>query len=136
MQWSEVTRTPEPKVLRQFGGLCLGLGAAVATWRVTRGAVDWKTVAFGALALIGVVGLAWPSAIRWVYSGWMIAVFPIGWTISRLVIALMFFALFTPVALIFRVMGRDALRRRRRSADSMWLPRRQSERAASYLRQY
>jgi hypothetical protein len=136
MEWRDITRTPEPKVLRQFAVLCLGIGGGVAAWRVTRGAVDWRTSVFGALALIGVIGVAWPAGIRWVYSGWMIAVFPIGWTISRLVIALMFFALFTPVALVFRVFGRDALRRRRQRADSLWMSRRRPDRTAAYLRQY
>jgi hypothetical protein len=134
MQWHDVTRKPDEKVLRQFGGLCLAIGLGVTAWRVSRGAIDWRTYAFGVLAVAGAMGIAWPAAIRWLYSGWMVAVFPIGWTISRLIIMLMFFALFTPVALVFRLLGRDALRRRRPSAGSLWLARRQP-RPEAYLRQ-
>ena len=137
MNWSDVTRKPEQKVLRQFAGLCLGVGVGVAVWRSSRGAIDWGTYAAGGLGLgVGLLGIAWPSAIRWVYSGWMMAAFPIGWTISRLVVALMFFALFTPVALLFRLIGRDALRIRRPRQQSFWLPKRQPNRVQEYLRQY
>lgn len=136
MQWRDVTRRPDEKVLRQFGGLCLAIGAGIAAWHVWRGTVDWRSYAFGVLAFAGAIGLAWPSALRWLYTGWMVAVFPIGWTISRLIVGLMFFALFTPVAAIFRVIGRDALRRRRPQAASLWVSRRQPDRADAYLRQY
>ena len=43
----------------------------------------------------------------------MIAAFPIGWTVSRLMLAAMFYVIFTPVGLVFRLIGRDALRLRR-----------------------
>ena len=103
MQWSDVTRRPDEKVLRQFGGLCLAIGAAIVAWQTWRATVDWRSYVFGALILAGAIGLIWPAAIRWVYTGWMVAVFPIGWTISRLVIGGMFFLVFTPVALFFRL---------------------------------
>jgi hypothetical protein len=48
----------------------------------------------------------------------------------------MFFVVFTPVALYFRAIGRDALRLRRPGAASLWVTRRQSERADGYLRQF
>ena len=69
-------------------------------------------------------------------TGWMVAAFPIGWTISRLVIAALFVLVFTPVALVFRLAGRDALRLRRRSAPSFWIAKQRPERVESYLRQY
>jgi hypothetical protein len=136
MQWRDVTRRPDTKVLRQFGGLCLAIGAALVAWQAWRGTADWRSYLFGAMAIAGAIGLAWPPAIRWLYSGWMIAVFPIGWAISRLIVALLFFGLFTPVALFFKATGRDALRLRKPQASSLWVSRRRSERADGYLRQY
>jgi hypothetical protein len=136
MQWRDVKRRPDVKVLRQFGGLCLAIGAGIVAWQFWRGNVDWRSYVAGALALAGVIGLARPLAIRWFYTGWMAAVFPIGWTISKVIIAFMFFGLFTPVAMCFRAIGRDALRRRKPQAHSLWVPRRQAERASGYLRQY
>jgi hypothetical protein len=136
MQWRDVTRRPDEKILRQFGGLCLAIGIGIVAWQAWRGTVDWRSYVFGVLAFAGAIGLASPSAIRWLYTGWMVAVFPIGWTISRLIVVLLFFGLFTPVALLFRVIGRDALRRRNQAGASLWVARRQSQRSDGYLRQY
>ena len=50
-----------------------------------------------------------------IYVGWMILAFPIGWTISQVILVVMFFGLFTPIGLIFRLLGRDPLHRARRA---------------------
>ena len=136
MQWSDATRRPDERVLRQFGGLALTIGVVIVSWQIWRGTTDWRSYLFGGLALAGAVGLVRPAMIHWLYTGWMIAVFPIGWSISRLIVTALFFALFTPVALLFRAIGRDALRLRPQRGDSLWVPRRQAERADGYLRQY
>ena len=39
----------------------------------------------------------------------MVLAFPIGWTVSQVMLALMFFGLFTPIGLVFRLIGRDPL---------------------------
>ena len=86
--------------------------------------------------MVGGIGLVRPMAIRFVYTGWMIAAFPIGWTISRLVLALTFYALFTPVALIFRLIGRDALGLHRGDRRSYWIARPGPETPDAYFRQF
>jgi TRAP-type C4-dicarboxylate transport system permease small subunit len=137
MQWSDVTAPPSRKMLRQFAGLWLVVFGGLAAWRAWQGQVDaWtQTLAIGAL-VVGSIGLIWPMAIRFVYTGWMIAAFPIGWTISRVVLAVTFYALFTPVAFIFRLMGRDALRLRRSDPRSYWLSRSHTETTDAYFRQF
>ena len=50
----------------------------------------------------------------------MIAAFPIGWTVSKIVLGAVFLLVFTPVALVFRLTGRDALQLRRGSGRSYW----------------
>jgi hypothetical protein len=77
-----------------------------------------------------------PAAIRWVYSGWMIAVFPIGWTISRLMLAGLFYLVFTPVALVFRLIRRDALHVRTPDTGSFWTPKGGATSADQYFRQF
>jgi hypothetical protein len=50
--------------------------------------------------------------------------FPIGWTMSHLLLAVTYFGVLTPVALFFRLVGRDALCRRfDRAASSYWTAR-------------
>jgi hypothetical protein len=92
----------------------------------------------GALALgIGTVGLARPLAMRWLYVGAMIVAFPIGWTVSRAVLALLFYALFTPVAMLFRLMGRDALRLRPGpELPTYWSPKLLPSDSTRYFHQY
>ena len=138
MQWSEVIAPPPPRLLRQFAGLFLVVFLALAGWRVWQGQPDGWAVGLAALALgVGLAGLARPSAVRFIYTGWMIVAFPIGWTISRLALALMFYAVFTPVALVFRAMRRDELQLRRRDEGaSYWKPKPGPESVRQYFRQF
>ena len=136
MEWSEVTAAPGQKRLRQFAVLCLLFFVGLAMWRAAHGRVDlrmWLLALAG--VTIGGLGLWRPQAIRYVYSGWMIVAFPIGWTVSRLMIATMFFIVFTPVALVFRVMKRDALHLRDVPAPSYWTPKSRAGAVSEYLRQ-
>ena len=74
----------------------------IAAWRAWHGQVDGWTQALAVAALgVGGIGLAWPAAVRPIYTGWMIAAFPIGWTISKIVLGGMFYLVFTPLALFF-----------------------------------
>jgi TRAP-type C4-dicarboxylate transport system permease small subunit len=138
MQWSEVIAPPPRKLLRQFAGLFLIVFFALAGWRVWQGHADAWAATLAALALtVGITGLLHPPAIRLIYTGWMIVAFPIGWTISRLALALMFFAVITPVALFFRLVGRDELQLRRENRDaSYWRPKQGATDVRQYLRQF
>ena len=139
MNWNEIPRNPSPRMLRQFGalgaGVCLAMAAA-AVLAVPGGTVPsavWVWLAAGVGG--GLVTLLRPEALRLVFVGWMIVVFPIGWVVSRLALAAMFFGLFTAVGLLFRMMGRDPMKRRRQSG-TYWAPRDRSTTPADYLRQY
>ena len=136
MQWSDVIKPPPEKMLRQFAGLCIVVFVGLAGWRAWHGQAGtftWALAAFG--AVVGVVGLISPSAIKPIYTGWMIAAFPIGWTVSRVVLGMIFFVVLTPISWAFRLSGRDALRLRRRSPKTYWLDKRQPNGAAEYFRQ-
>jgi hypothetical protein len=136
MTWSDVTTPPNPRRLREFAGLFLVFFVALAAYRAWHGVLDGRTDALATLGLVvGGAGLLYPPAIRLVYTGWMIAVFPIGWTVSRLMLAVLFYLVFTPVALVFRLMGRDALRLKRRPAGSYWTPRPAPGNVKEYFRQ-
>jgi hypothetical protein len=136
MQWSDVVARPSVKMLRQFAVLCLivfGTVGALSLWRGRATTLVIALVASG--AAVGLVGLVRPAAIRWIYSGWMIAVFPIGWTVSRLMLAALFYLVFTPVALVFRLIRRDALRLRHEGVASDWAPKPEVTSVDRYFRQ-
>lgn len=136
MQWSDVTRAQTPKTLRQFGLLCLVVFGGLATWRIVRGQSDVVTVVLWIAALgPGLIGIIAPKALAPVFMAWMAVAFPIGFVVSRILLAMLYFLMFTPVAIVFRLMRRDVLRLERRSATTYWTSRAQDQDPVSYFRQ-
>jgi hypothetical protein len=137
MRWSEVTARPPERMLRQFAGLFLVFFLALAAWRLWDGNADVWTAALAAVGVtVGLIGLARPTAVRWIYTGWMVAAFPVGWTVSRVALGIVFYGLLTPMAAIFRVKGRDVLFRKRPPGPSFWRAKPRPDNAASYFRQF
>jgi hypothetical protein len=136
MRWADVTATPTARILRQFAGILLVVAVATAGWRAWHGTLGpWGQALCGAGAALGGVGLLWPAAVRPVYTGWIFVAFPIGWTVSRLLLMAVFFLVFTPIGLVFRLAGRDPLRLRRPPRGSRWHDRGAPRDSESYLRQ-
>jgi uncharacterized membrane protein len=138
MQWSDISFAPPTRTLRQFAGLWLCfLGLAAVIQGVIRHNLMLMAV-FGTLAVtVGVAGLVKPSIIRPVFVGSMILAFPIGWTVNKIVLGCMFYGIFTPLAVLFRIIGRDTLSRRRRpTADTYWSAKGQPAQASSYFRPF
>jgi len=137
MQWSDVTKTPPPKQLRQFAGLFLVVFMGFAAWRWYQGTTDAWTVGMATAALVvGVAGMLFPALVKPIFMGWMVAAFPIGWTVSRVVLGTVFFVIFTPVGWVFRLAGRDLLGLKRRRPESYWTPKRRPATAREYFRQF
>ena len=138
MRWSDIPFNPERKTLRQFAGLwLLFFGGLAVLQGLVRGNMTLAAV-FAALALtIGPLGLIWPLLLRPIFVGWMILAFPIGWTVSQLILGVMFYGLFTPIGLFFRLIGRDALNRKRRpELETYWEPKPGTIDPRRYLKQY
>lgn len=128
---------PAPRDLRVFAALWLlflGVAGAIA-WR--RGALSvaiaWWTIA-GAVSLPGLVA---PRLVRVVYLAAAYATWPVGYVVSALLLAAIYFVVLTPIGLIMRLMGRDPLDR---SFDprrpSYWEPRGAAPGPRSYFRQH
>jgi hypothetical protein len=124
--------------LRQFAGLLMLFAVAAGSFLWLRGA-DFTTVAFIVVVglMIGVTGLALPASIRGLFVGWMIAAWPIGWLISHLLLAGVFFLVVTPIGLALRVCGRDPLHRRwDHRAKTYWIARQPSSDSRRYFQQF
>jgi hypothetical protein len=96
---------------------------ALAVWSGYRGrdAAAWS---FGSLGvLLGAAGLLIPSAARAFHVAWMRLAHALGWVNSRILLALLFYFVMTPIGLAQRLVGRDALRRRDPGGASYWIPR-------------
>ncbi len=134
----EINRYPSARELRWFGVL-LAVFAGVAA-----GLVHWRLEAPGAARLVWTAGgalaavyAAAPPLRRWIYLGWLYAAFPIGWTLSHLVLTVTYYLVLSPIGLTLRLCRGDPLERGRdRSAASYWTARRPVHDARRYFRQF
>lgn len=130
---------PDARKLRRFGmasGVVFG-GLALA------GHLAWAwppalALGVGALGLgSGVLALLRPGANRPLYLLLSVGLHPVGILVSLLMLALLFYGVLTPVSLVFRLMGRDALRRRRDpGARSYWISRPPAPDVGRYFRPF
>ena len=138
MRWSDVPTNPSPRVLRQFAVLWLicfpALGASQYFWH-GRPVLGLTLAGIG--MVLGVPGIIRPAWLRWVFVAAMVVTFPLGWLISLTVLAALYFLVLTPVALFFRLRGRDLLGRKPAPEQTtFWEPKRTPLDLRSYFRQY
>jgi len=108
---------PSHRELRKFGvTLLIGFGVigGVLFWKHPRAAF-FVWAAAGAVGLLALVG---PKASRPFYWVWMGAGFAVGSVVSRLVLLVIFYLVLTPVALVFKITGRDELRLKRKGGET------------------
>jgi hypothetical protein len=138
MRWSDIPFSPQPRMLRQFAVLWLAFFGGFAAWQgFMRGRIG-VAVALATLAVvIGGLGLIRPQLIRPIFVGWMVLAFPIGWTVSLVLLGLVYYGLFLPIGLVFRLVGRDALQLRPRpDATTYWTSRPEVADVRRYFRQF
>ena len=108
------TRGPvDRKQLRQFGlvmagGLTLIFGLLIP-WLWDRSFPLWPWIAGAAFAG---TGLVFPIALAPVYHIWMKIGHALGWVNTRIILGLVFFVIFLPVALVLSLLHKDPLARR------------------------
>ena len=141
----EIQWNPTDRQLRQFGAatffvlplsgwLLAGRPGWVFPWTTENSAMVGGLLTCGAFLLL--VGWFVPRALKPYYIGLMLATFPIGLIVGEVFLLLLYILVFLPVALIFRLIGRDALQRRiDRQAESYWEPKSPPPDPASYYRQ-
>jgi saxitoxin biosynthesis operon SxtJ-like protein len=144
MSLIQVDWKPDTKKLRQFAVIWLvgfGVFGCVAAWKagVFHGSGNWTApCVFWALAVVvGVAGLIAPEIVRPIYVGWMAVGLPIGYVVSHVLFGLLYFVMFSGVALVFRLIGRDKLHRQfDKQAKSYWIKRPPMPQAKSYFNQF
>jgi len=98
--------------LRKFGLLVGGIFCAIGLWpALIRGGDPrvWTLVVGGLLVVPALVA---PRALAPVYRVWMAAAEGLGWVNTRILLGIVFYGLITPMGLIRRLRGGDAMRRR------------------------
>ncbi len=94
--------------------------------------------ALWAVALLGATAsLLSPSIARALYTNWMRAAVPLGWTFSHLLLALIYYTMLTPIGLVLRLRGHDPMQRRfDPSRSTYWSPRPTAPHVSRYFRQF
>ena len=116
---------PSERKVRQFGlGLAI-FSLLLACWSAWKGhggfAAPQTWRAWVIPAVLGLLCAALPGPLgRPVYRAWMGVSWVIGTAVSEVLMALLFYGMLTPLALISRAIGRDALRLKRPAGESYW----------------
>lgn len=133
-----INRNPSAATIRQFAVIALPLFVAffggLIWWRSGSLASAGLVWGLGAIAVMG--ALASREVARQLFVGLQVLTYPIGLVVSTIVLAFLFYAVFTPFAVVMRLAGRDALRLRKREASTHWVPYTQKDDPADAFRQY
>ena len=137
MSFIDLSRVPSRREMRVFGlllPLFFGVVGGLIGWK--SGAWRVSTVVWGVGGVVSLAYFALP-ALRWpLYTLWMRAAFPLGWTISNLALAVIFYGMFTPYGFVMRLMRRDKLQLRLDpKAPTYWTPVEGTPEKSRYFKQ-
>ncbi len=147
MAMIEINWSPDRRTLRNFGLIALAAFGGFGAWIFARhhflffdfspaAAERTAYVLWGAAGLCGLLAAAAPAALRPLYLGLTFLALPIGFVLSYVILGIVFYGLFTLMALVFRLIGRDAMTRRfDRDAKTYWVRKGPAPEVARYFRQ-
>jgi hypothetical protein len=135
----QVNTNPTKKQLNQFGFIWLGflaLFGAIAFFKLGEPTV--AKVLWVLAVAVPVAGWIFPSFMRLVFVGMSYLAWPIGFVVSHVVLALVYYLVFTPIGLVMRVIGYDPMKRRfDPEAATYWIARDpKASEAKRYFRQF
>ena len=134
----ELRINPTARDLKWFGLILLAFFGVVGVlvWRATD-SLAWPQLIWGAAALVSLTYYLVQPLRRSMYVGWSYVTYPIGWVVSHVLMAIVFFGLFTVVGLLMRLLGYDPMARTfDRSATTYWVRHEDQSDDSYYFRQY
>jgi hypothetical protein len=139
MAMIDINWNPSTRELRQFAGIWFpGLFILVGglVWHKT-GSLSMAATIWSVAFVVSLLGYLIPPFMRLIFVGWMVAAFPIGWTISHVMLAVIFYLVLTPIGLLMRMFGYDAVQRQLdRSAKTYWVPHNPGGDTKRYFKQF
>jgi hypothetical protein len=137
IHFSDLDLDPSPKRLRTFGFIGAVILAVFAAMSFLRGSHHAAMFAFVGVVLVAIVAAVAPRGLRLAWRVLTIATFPIGWLVSRLLLALLFFLVLTPIALVLRVARKGPhVHGFAPEADTYWIDTSREKSSESYLEQF
>ena len=130
-----VNTNPDKQELRKFGlvfaGMFILIFGLLLPWIWDKSSPMWPWIV---AAVFIAAALLVPMALGPVYRLWMKIGHVLGWINTRIILGIMFFLMFAPVALLLRLLRKDMLRQRLDTAATTYriaseeLPRDRMER--------
>ena len=108
----QINTDPTRKQLNQFGFVWLGfltLFGVIAFFKLD--APTLAKVLWVLAVVVPVVGWLVPGFMRLVFVGMSYLAWPIGFVVSHVVLALVYYLVFVPIGLLMRVFGYDPMKR-------------------------
>jgi hypothetical protein len=142
----ELNLAPDAATLRRFGFIALGGFGVLAVcarmeWLVFAAGLgsarDAVALGLGALGVFAALcSLAHPPLNRALWVALTLVGYPIGFLLSHLILAVLFFGVFAPIGALLRMLGHDAMRLGRSDAASYWTDAAAPDTKDRYFRQY
>jgi len=133
-----INRNPSRKELQVFGVCWLGffgILGAVLFWRTAFSAIVVALWIFA--VVIPLAGWFLPSFMKAVFVCMSYATYPIGMTVSFLILAFVFYLVITPIGIIIKILGYDPLKRKfDPNVKSFWIEKEAKKSLDSYFRQF
>lgn len=138
--FADLDLQPSAATLRRFAWISLGayglIGAWFA-WQVTPGSWWVPGILWGVGGTIFLLRWIYLPALRPIQITLQALSLPIAWAVNAVLLAVMYYGVFTPVACLFRLMRRDRLGLRPDPArSSYWIDRSGPRPLRRYFRQY
>ncbi len=135
MPFIQLNTNPTSRQLRQFGCLCVVVLPLIGWLWNTGGTAVW--ILLGSGLLIAMAAWFSPWLVRPLFVLLGVVAFPVGVVVSEAAMLLIYFGIFFPIGIIFRLMRRDALKlRMERESTSYWTEKAEMSDPESYYRQY
>jgi hypothetical protein len=133
----DVNWKPSQRELKMFALMWIGFFGLIGAYSLWGHRSLQSALVFWTLATAGVVGWLRPRTFRPVYVVWMALVLPIGWTVSHLLLMVVYYTVLTPIGLLMKLVGYDPLERRMDpAATSYWASHDPEASPARYFKQY
>jgi hypothetical protein len=148
MALMEINWKADQHRLRVFGAAGLAVFTLLAEWVFrthrlfglelaggTAEAVAWALWALAAFS--GILAASAPAALRLLYVALTAVALPVGWVVSNVLLAIVYYGILTPIGLALRLAGRDPLHRTfDRPSRSYWVDRPAQVDVRRYFRQF
>ncbi len=135
----QINKDPSRRQLNQFGFIWLG-------FLILFGVIAWFKFDNQTLAkvlwvlsiVVPVIGWMVPAFMKAIFLGMSYLAWPIGFVVSHVILAVVYYLVITPIGLIMRLVGYDPMKRRfDPEATTYWVAREEAPvEAKRYFRQF